>query len=157
MIKERSEVLYLVVAKKLKGNFLALVLLEMIIRGGQLSNGQETYSDLIIKSDYPGGNILVQKIESDTVCLAPDTKSSRGDWFYWYFSAISKINKKIHFIFPPRKIPTFGPAITLDQGSNWSWMYDQENRNRTSFTYMLEANKEVRFSMGFPYTQADFN
>ncbi|MCK5104126.1 MAG: hypothetical protein KAR17_14975, partial [Cyclobacteriaceae bacterium] len=45
-------------------------------------NGQ---NNIRISSDFPGGNIVVNKISSDTVWLEPDLSFTEGKWFYWYF------------------------------------------------------------------------
>ena len=38
-----------------------------------------------IDSDFPGGNIVVERIEGDTLVLCPDMRDTAGSWFYWAF------------------------------------------------------------------------
>jgi len=38
-----------------------------------------------IDAGFPGGNIIVDGIEGDTVFLRPDLRDTQGDWFYWAF------------------------------------------------------------------------
>ena len=45
-------------------------------------NGQKPIN---ISSDFPGGNIIVNRISEDTVWLKPDSRLTEGEWFYWYF------------------------------------------------------------------------
>ena len=40
---------------------------------------------LNIDADFPGGNIVLDRIEGDTVLLHQDLRDTEGDWFYWYF------------------------------------------------------------------------
>lgn len=132
-------------------------ILPLILLTHQVAQAQSADGDLTIRADFPGGNVIIEKIKSDTVWLAPDTRGIVGDWFYWYFSAETKVDKEVHFIFPKHKIPAFGPAVSLDGGQVWKWMFNEEHKGLESFSYLLSANREVRFSIGFPYTKANFN
>ena len=40
---------------------------------------------LTVDCDFPGGNILVDEIDGDTIALHQDLRDTEGDWFYWYF------------------------------------------------------------------------
>ena len=48
---------------------------------------------------YPGGNILVEKIEGDTAFLRQDVRDTEGDWFYWNFRVRGAAGRTIHFHF----------------------------------------------------------
>lgn len=128
-----------------------------LLLGSQMAYAQVDNTDLAIRADFPGGNVLIEKIVSDTVWIVPDTRNIVGDWFYWYFSVEAKVDKEIHFVFPKNKIPAFGPAISLDRGESWNWMFDEQHKGMDSFSYLFPAGREVRFSMGFPYTKSNFN
>ena len=41
-----------------------------------------------IRSDYPAGNVKVEKIDeaANTVVLRPDLRDTRGNWFHWDFT-----------------------------------------------------------------------
>jgi len=43
-----------------------------------------------ISSDFPGGNIRVVRMASDTIWLKPDLSETEGEWFYWYFRVYYK-------------------------------------------------------------------
>ncbi len=38
-----------------------------------------------IHSDFPGGNIIFDRIEGDTIYIERDLRDTEGDWFYWAF------------------------------------------------------------------------
>ena len=57
----------------------------------------------IIRSDFPGGNILVTKNSAATVELEPDLRGDRP-WFYWYFEAEAVRPGPVRFVFPEKVI-----------------------------------------------------
>ena len=46
------------------------------------------YAAIEIRSDYPGGNVKVDKIDeaANAVVLRPDLRDTKGNWFYWDFT-----------------------------------------------------------------------
>ena len=38
-----------------------------------------------IDGDFPGGNVVLERIEGDAVYLHQDQRDTPGFWFYWYF------------------------------------------------------------------------
>ena len=112
-----------------------------------------------IYSDFPTGNIFIEKIKNDTIWLKPDLRDTEGDWFYWCFGMENAKDKKITFVFPNSNLFTSkGPAVSYDYGYKWEWLYpDRINFNSNSFTYRFKSNDEVRFSMGMPYSEYHFN
>ena len=46
------------------------------------------YAAIEIRSDYPGGNVKVDKIDeaANVVVLRPDLRDTKGNWFYWDFT-----------------------------------------------------------------------
>ena len=38
-----------------------------------------------IRSDFPGGNVIIHHIEGTTVYFTPDLCNTSEDWFYWCF------------------------------------------------------------------------
>jgi hypothetical protein len=44
-------------------------------------------SHLAFASDFPGGNIVLERIEGDDVSVHQDLRDTKGDWFYWYFAS----------------------------------------------------------------------
>ena len=107
-------------------------------------------------SDFPGGNIRVEKINQDTVWIRPDLRDTNGEWFYWYFAVNRAIGKTLTFVLTkPNCLTSKGPAISTDGGKYWSWINPDHSWD-SSFSYTFKTNSEVRFSMGMPYTQKHF-
>ncbi|HRE49883.1 MAG TPA: M14 family zinc carboxypeptidase [Flavitalea sp.] len=111
---------------------------------------------IAIDTEFPGGNIKIDSIRGAEVYLRPDLRGNGTDWFYWYFAATSATNDSVKFIFnAPGCLGIRGPAVSLDGGLTWNWLTESEMR-ANEFSYLLEAGREIRFSMGMPYVEADF-
>jgi hypothetical protein len=119
------------------------------------SNAQE--NPVSITAAFPGGNIAVDSVRGNTVYIRPDLRDTGQDWFYWYFAAIPAKTDSITFRFPRSNCMTVsGPAVSTDKGKTWEWL-DPGNALPDRFTYFGRAGEEVRFSMGMPYTQENFD
>ncbi len=107
-----------------------------------------------ISSEFPGGNIVVNKIKGDTVWLEPDLSLTEGKWFYWYFKISGITGKKIVFKFDqPNVFAKYGPAYSMNNDETWKWF--GENRivdNAFSFSFS-EQDTVAFFSVAFPYTE----
>lgn len=112
--------------------------------GGQVS----------IDANFPGGNIIVDRIEGDTVFLRQDLRDTAGDWFYWAFRVRGAAGRTLRFTFATDKFSSRGPAISTDQGRTWRWMGRQAVVSRTFQHAFTAGDEDVRFSMGMPYTEA---
>lgn len=44
-----------------------------------------TSAEAVIEADFPGGNILFDRIDGDDVYLRQDPRDTPDFWFYWYF------------------------------------------------------------------------
>jgi hypothetical protein len=110
-----------------------------------------------IYADFPSGNIIIDKISNDSVWLRPDLRDTKGDWFYWCFAVKNAKDKKITFLFTkPNVFSTYGVAVSSDEGFNWNWLGNDRVKNNV-FSYSFKTNNEVRFSMGMPYAQIQFD
>ncbi len=115
------------------------------------ANGQNT---IIITSDFPGGNIVVNKISADTVWLKPDLSFTKGDWFYWYFKISGISGKKITFKFDQNNVfAKYGPAYSLNNDFTWKWYGENRTANNSFSFSFLEQDTIAFFSMAFPYTE----
>ena len=126
--------------------------------------------EIKIVSDYPGGNVIVQKNEPGKVEIAPDLRGGQP-WFYWNFEAEAVQPGHVDFIFPDgMKMAAKGPAVSLDGGKNWQWINpdcfkfatpaakDVPVNQRDSFYYEFkDKGQKVRFSVAIPYQQADLD
>src|SRR5690606_12936936 len=80
---------------------------------------------ITINKDFPGGNVLVEGIEGNTVNIAPDLGTS-PPWFYWYFEATVQTPGRVNFVLPEPNaagiISRQGPAVSTDGGETWTWL-----------------------------------
>lgn len=115
----------------------------------------EAAEGVTIASDFPGGNIVLEKIEGHDVYVHPDLRDTKGDWFYWYFAVRGAAGRELTFHFTRGKaIGLSGPGVSRDRGATWNWLGRGESN--TSFRYRFAADEnEVRFSFGMPYQHAD--
>ncbi len=107
-----------------------------------------------IDADYPGGNIVVERIDGDTVQLRPDLRDTQGWWFYWNFHVRGAQGRTLTFQFSgSNPIGVRGPAVSTDRGQNWSWL-GAGAMDGSSFTYSFAGDSDdVRFCLGMPYQE----
>jgi hypothetical protein len=123
---------------------------------GGLSNAQEK-SDFLIDSAFPGGNVLVNKVEDDVVSLGPDQRDSALPWFYWYFRVRGAGSRTLTFSLGKDNLGVRGPAVSTDAGKTWKWL-GAEAVTGGSFAFTFPAGAaDVRFSVGMPYLRADLD
>jgi len=109
-----------------------------------------------IYSDFPGGNIIIDKIKNDTVWFRPDLRDTKGEWFYWYFAVNDAKGKNLTFILTrPNCLTAKGPAFSRDKGILWDWLNPYLDWDNT-FSFHFVDEDEIRFSMGMPYTSQHF-
>ena len=107
-----------------------------------------------INSDFPGGNIIVDSVTQDTVYLRPDNRDSEKPWFYWYFEVSNTDKKQVIFKFNQQNVmTTFGPAVSLDAGETWNWLFSEPSDQDYFIFNFPEVKSEVRFCMAMPYLQ----
>ena len=116
-----------------------------------------------INAGFPGGNVLVEKNEGDTVNVAPDL---RGDspWFYWYFEATATVPGRVNFTFPEKiigakngAIGLQGPAISTDDGKTWQWMGTKTVSGKSFYRDFTKQGERVRLAVTIPYLQANLD
>ena len=119
--------------------------------------GTKTAKNMMIDGDFPGGNIVVEKIEGDDVFIRQDLRDTSGWWFYWCFRVRGAEGRTLNFRFseigtsPNSVLGARGPAVSLDGGQSWRWL-GRENVTPTSFTYQFKVDqRDVRFSFAMPY------
>lgn len=114
-------------------------------------------TDFRIDCGFPGGNIIVERIEGDTIALRQDRRDTEGYWFYWCFRVRGADGRTLTFNFTDGKpVGVRGPAVSLDEGVTWTWL-GKDKATQTSFAYAVPADaREVRFSFGMTYTEANW-
>lgn len=120
-------------------------------------SGEKKNPELQITANFPAGNITVDSIQGTTVYLQPDLRDTDHPWFYWYYAVKSNQSDSVRFVFDTKDCLTIkGPAVSRDGGKTWAWLFEGTVSNN-EFTTYLKADEEVRFSMGMPYTQENFD
>lgn len=111
-----------------------------------------------IDADYPGGNIVLERIEGEKVILRPDLRDTKGWWFYWNFRVRGAGSEKMTFEFSgANPIGVRGPAVSTDGGASWTWL-GKERVTGPSFSYAFAPDQgDVRFSYAIPYLQKDLD
>jgi len=120
-------------------------------------NKEANTAEIMIDADYPGGNIVVDKIEGDTVTLHQDLRDTGRWWFYWNFRVTGAAGRTLTFYFTSKKslFGTLGPAVSKDDGLTWSWLGTETVKNN-SFSYKFPADaKCARFAFSLPYQESD--
>ncbi len=110
-----------------------------------------------IESDFPGGNIIIEKMSNDTIWLKPDLRDTEGNWFYWYFKITGISGRTIQFQFTQQDVFTkYGPAYSINNDNNWKW-YGENSYAHNGFKYTFSKKDTCAyFSMAFPYTQKTY-
>jgi hypothetical protein len=109
---------------------------------------------LEVDAKFPGGNIIVDKMDGDNVHLHQDLRDTAGNWFYWCFRVKGAQGRELTFHFTKgNPIGVRGPAVSADGGKTWQWLGAQAVRDAT-FHYAFVANADdVRFCVAFPYVE----
>ncbi|MBD0777831.1 peptidase M14 [Maribacter sp. ANRC-HE7] len=111
-----------------------------------------------VSSDFPGGNIVVNKVSGDTVWVKPDLSFTSGKWFYWYFKVSGVSNKTVTFKFDQKNVfGKYGPAYSINNDENWKW-YGENRIKNNSFSFTFSEKDTVGFfSIAFPYTEKNLD
>ncbi|MDD2382431.1 MAG: M14-type cytosolic carboxypeptidase, partial [Mariniphaga sp.] len=131
------------------------ILLSVLIFTSFFATGQ---NQIKVTSDFPGGNIVVSRIEGDTVWLEPNLSFTQGKWFYWYFKVSGISGKTVRFQFNENNLfAKYGPAYSINNDETWKW-YGENRVENNSFTYTFSPQDTVAyFSVAFPYTEKNLS
>ena len=117
-----------------------------------------------IRTDYPGGNVKIDKIDeaAGIVAVRPDLRDTQGNWFHWDFTLSGAAGRRIRFQFPKGYdyLSSLGPAISRDGGKSWRWLNNDGRRHEpvNAFDYTFAPNEnETRFAVSIPYSQKDWD
>jgi hypothetical protein len=111
---------------------------------------------LRVDADFPGGNIVVDKIAGDDIYVHQDLRDTAGDWFYWHFRVRGGQGRKLSVHFTrSNPIGVRGPAVSLDGGKSWRWLGPQAVRGGSFHYEVPQDAAEVRFCFAFPYLLAN--
>jgi len=132
------------------------IILAAIVLGGLAG---DVRAEVAVDADYPGGNIIVERIDGDVIDLRQDLRDTRGWWFYWNFRVRGAGGRRLTFRFTNKNvIGTRGPAVSTDGGKTWAYM-GMRSVKGASFAYTFPGDakdaKPVRFAFAIPYQEAD--
>lgn len=109
-----------------------------------------------VDARIPGGNIVVDSIDGDTIRVHQDLRETRGDWFYWAFRARGAAGRTLRVEFTKSNvIGVRGPAVSTDRGRNWRWLGAGAVQGKTFEYHVPPGLAEVRFSMTIPYFESN--
>ena len=108
-----------------------------------------------IDAGFPGGNILVEKIEGDTVALRQDPRDTPIWWFYWRFRIRGAAGRTVRFVFTDGDVFSAGGPCFSPDGCRWRWLgLDAVKDNAFAFCFPKQMNTAF-FSFCIPYQEAD--
>jgi hypothetical protein len=117
---------------------------------------------LIVDAAFPGGNIIVDKIEGDDVYVRQDLRDTAGSWFYWHFRICGAAGRTLKFHFTQGKVlGPLGPCYSLDRGLTWQWLGSKRSNTADTppnegFVFRFPSDtQDVRFCLSIPYLQAN--
>ncbi len=113
---------------------------------------------MVVDADFPGGNIIVEKIEGSTITVRQDPRDTKGFWFYWYCRVKGCSGRDLRFVFTDGEvIGVRGPAVSLDGGKSWKWLHEPRPVS-AEFAYSCPSGvDEVRFCFAIPYVQSNLD
>lgn len=116
-------------------------------------------AQIAIDTSFAGGNAIIEKISGDTVYFRPDLRDTEGEWFYWYFRAMSNQPQTWYFKSTRKNTMTkLGATYSTDGGMTWQWVDSSDHVSDDLFRFnFTEQDQAVRFAVAPPYTQANFN
>jgi hypothetical protein len=106
---------------------------------------------------FPGGNIILEGIAGDTICVRQDLRDTDGDWFYFHFRVLGAAGRRLRVEFTTSKIlGPLGPAVSFDDGTTWDWLGADALDGLAAFTCAVPAGADnIRFAFAVPYTGED--
>ena len=113
-----------------------------IVLAAQADAAPTETDGLRIDAQYPGGNIIVDRIEGDQVYLRQDLRDTKGWWFYWNFRVRGAASRTLRFTFDGQSpIGVRGPAVSTDGGCEWTWL-GADGAQGASFTYRFDPGTD---------------
>lgn len=111
-----------------------------------------------VDAAFPGGNIIVDSIEGDSIKVRQDRRDTEGSWFYWSFRVSGAAGRDLQVAFTDGNvIGSQGPAVSLDGGLSWNWM-GRDSVDEFGFRHSCPSDaKEVRFAFAIPYVQKNLD
>ena len=136
-------------------------LLTVLTMGALVAAGAEPAKELFaVDAQIPAGNVVVEKIEGDTVRVRPDLRDTQGDWFYWAFRVKGAAGRTLTFNFGGAYggavVGTRGPVVSTDKGGSWSYACEKSFTQKAFVYSFAKDADEVWFYECHPYLQSDW-
>lgn len=113
---------------------------------------------IVVDAAFPGGNLLVDRVDGDTLYLRQDLRDTEGWWFHWAFRLRGAAGRTVRVQFGPidgkdnPTVGTRGPALSLDGGWTWTWQSADFAPDRFTVAVPPDAG-EVLLAYADLYTQ----
>lgn len=124
-----------------------------------IAAGRQAFAEAIaVDAEYPGGNVIVEKIDGDSIVVRPDLRDTQegGWWFYWNFRIRNAAGKKVTVSFSGQSpIGARGPAVSFDRGETWTWLDADKVRNGSFVLEVPSDADEARLAFSIPYQEAN--
>lgn len=126
------------------------------MNGEDAKRANSTTGPVQIDCEFPGGNILVDRIDGDDVYLRQDPRDTPGFWFYWSCRVRGAEGRRLTFRFTDGKVVGVrGPAVSRNGGETWQWL-DDDTVTPESFAYQFGLeDTAIRFCLGMPYQRGN--
>ena len=109
-----------------------------------------------IDAAFPGGNVIVERIDGDDVYLKQDPRDTEGFWFYWAFRMRGAAGRTLTFHFTGGNVlGVRGPAVSADGGVTWEWLGSERVKGAAFTSAAPREASEIRFCLGIPYMQSN--
>ncbi len=151
--------------KTISSSLVPLITITALLLGrAVVVNGEETtpaipaQGSVQVDCDFPGGNILVDRLEGDEVFLKQDSRDTKGFWFYWSFRVRGAEGRRLTFRFTGGKVVgARGPVVSSDEGDTWRW-HEDDTVTPESFAYEFGPDETaVRFCLAIPYQRSQLD
>ncbi len=110
-----------------------------------------------IDADFPGGNIIVDRMDGDEVWLRQDRSNSDNWWFYWCCRVGGAAGRTLTLHFTDGNVLTeLGPSISRDF-VHWEWAdveFEPEGDGVRATVPFPDDADAVFLSHSFPYVQS---
>ncbi len=105
-----------------------------------------------VTDNFPGGNIIVKKIDGNNIYIENDLRDTVGNWFFWAFKVMGAQGRTLNFIFErENRVGFYGAAVSHDY-KTWSWQYKETGHQGNKFSYTFASSeKEVYFAHDMLY------
>ncbi len=93
---------------------------------------------MIIDADFPGGNIIVERMEGDDVFVRQDLRDTSEWWFWWAFRVTGAGMRTLTFHFSDGDVFTTGGPCMSTNGLHWLSLGRADGE--TSFTVTIPSD-----------------